>query len=423
MNLLIFAPALLFFRIRAMSLPENVVHRFIQVHQAYEQEDAWSLLQNKATSTITASHVCEKLYNQVLANQLDLVITLQNLQNLVLTSEDPEKLAVFIRALARLIVDYEKNSRPVEFVIVKQSGKSSKSSTTYLAHPFNAIMKQKPLLFFCLLDQVEYLFTCFDGEKVLSALSRFIEAVFLTENQVQVSALVNRLKMVVDKENVDKLFHIMLDILHKYPLRKQDSQFLCLFDTLMWLNKSYTCAKFNFLYTLLDRMLTFVEDEQSIIPHLIRLGRLLTLSTYDFNVIWTGLLFALLKVQTIEEQQLIIDIVQNLPNKANANSLILRVAYLPLYQVLSELNDKQASKKVADMKKNIISLISFIDNEGTKEPFKQEVNLRLKHTYNTINPLTPMFVSLVHSRDDKVYVRYAGTSLIPFRIHQFRLRG
>lgn len=369
---------LFFFRTRAMSSPENVVHRFIQVHQAYEEEDVWSLLQNKATSTITASHVCEKLYNQVSANQLDLVTALQNLQNLVLTNEDPEKLAVFIRAIARLIAAYEKNARPVEFVIVKQSGKSS---TTYLVHPFIAIMKQKPSLFFCLLDQMEYLFTCFDSGKVLLALSRFIEAVFLTENQVQVSALVNRLAMIVDKETVDKLFHIMLDILHKYPLRKQDAQFFCLFDTLMWLNKAHTCTNFNFLYTLLDRLLTFVEDGQSIIPYLIRLERLLALTAYDFNVIWTGLLFALLKVQTIEEQQLIIKIVQSLPGKENANSLILRVAYLPLYQVLSELNDKQASKKIVDMKQTIISLISFIDNEGRKEPFKQEVNRQVKLSY------------------------------------------
>lgn len=340
---------------------ETVAHRFIQVHQACEQEDVWALLESKSTSTMAISHACEKLYNRVFQNQLDFVTAIQNLQNLVLTCDNQVKSTVFIQTIARLIMNHEKCTRRIEFTIVKQS---TKSNTAPIVHPFVVIMKQKPSLYNSLLDEVDYLLTFFDHEKVLSVLSRFIEAVFLTENQVQFSALINRFTMTINEEaNVNILFQLLIHFLHKYPLRKEDQRFFSLLDMLIWLNKLYSCTNAHYLYTLVDRLLTTVEAGESIIPHLVRLDRILSTSEYSFDVIWTSISFALLKVQTVEEQQFIVDMMNGL-DKESANNMILRVAYLPLYQALAELNDKHASKEIVGLKKNVLALISFIDNEG-----------------------------------------------------------
>jgi hypothetical protein len=236
-------------------------------------------------------------------------------------------------------------------------------------------MKQNPTFYGCLLDQVDYLFTFFEHNKAFLVLSKFFEAVFLTENQVQVSALINRFTMVITELNANTLFQLLIHFLHTYPLRKEDQRFFCLLDMLIWTSKTYQCDNTQYLYTLVDRLLTTVEAGESIIPHLIRLDRILPSSQYNFDVIWTGLSFSLLKVQTVEEQEFIIDMMKRLPNKESANNMILRVAYLPLYQALAELNDKHASKEIVELKKNVLYLISFLDSEGKSFDSHEKVQL------------------------------------------------
>ena len=347
-----------------------VVHRFIQVHQACEQvdQDTWTLLTDKTNATLAISHLCEKLVH---SNRLDYNTTLQNLLNLVLTSDDPTSSTVYIRAIAYLVLTFDKINRPIEFTLSKQSGKGSNA----IVHPFIVIIKQKPSLYSHLLDELDSLFMTYGYKIVLNGMHRFVEGVFLTENDVSVNALTGRLFMHINQESAETFYRLFNDILHAYPLRKSDTLFFCLWNTLSFIKKTYQLLDTSYSYTLVDRLLTTVEDGQCILAYLNQLA--LVVDQYDFDIVWTSLSFALLKVQTTQEQEKILSMMERIMD-ASASQFILRVAYVPLYQILAESNDKQPSPVMLEDKQRVLKLILFLDNEGQSNVPKSEVRkLRL----------------------------------------------
>lgn len=364
---------------------ETVEHRFIQIHHACENVseskiDLWSTLALKSTCAIATSHICEKLYNLVTINEFDLLSTVQSLQTLVITCNEIPKNVIFLRAITRLLTFNLISQKNIKFGHVKHVALKNESvKSIFQVHPFAVIMRQKPSLYYHLLDEIDYLLTNFGSGHVLQTLSGFITAIFLTENSVEAGALVNRLTNNILASNASKfvpqMYEVAIEILRNYPLHKDDIHYFCLVDwlvslnthALMWNVPKNDINITRFLYTLVDRLLTSVTDGCSIVSHLIRLERVLknTETLFNFDVMWISLSYALLKVQTIDEQKSIVRIMMNMDTLDSASNTILRIAYIPFYQLMSELNDKGASKDMVEFKKQVLNMISFFDNNET----------------------------------------------------------
>ncbi|KAI7891869.1 uncharacterized protein EV154DRAFT_419668 [Mucor mucedo] len=262
-------------------------------------------------------------------------------------------------------------------------------------------MRQKPSLYYHLLDEIDYLLTNYGSGQALQVLSGFITAVFFLDNSVEAAALVNRFTSHISASNastfVPQLYELATEILRNYPLHKDDVHYFCLVDWLVLLNTYaliWNVSKDDisiarFLYTLVDRLLTSATDGLPIVSHLIRLERIINNKEIEFNfdVMWISLSYALLKVQTIDEQKAIVRVMINMHHLDAASNIILRVAYIPYYQLMSELNDKGASKDMVEFKKQVLNMITFLDNsvvpfENAEERFikvipKKMSNLRL----------------------------------------------
>jgi hypothetical protein len=376
---------------------DTVEHRFIQIHQACENastqgEDFWSTLALKSTSTIATSHVCEKIYNRVSNGEFDLLVTFQIFQNLITTCNEIPKNIVFLRVITRLLVQ---NPTGLSFDHVKHKSFDAvrKEEVDYQVHPFAVIMRQKPTLYFNILDEIDYMLVNFQPGTVLDALSGFIKAIFWTENNVDAGSLITRLTNNVDASTAEvhlsKVFNQAIKLVEGYPLHKDDQHYFLLLDWIIWLTNTAPSA-FNtrqayldtsYSDSLIDRLLTAVTDGNYIIPHLMRLERILeNLNGSNFHIAWSSLSYALLKTQTIEEQKSIIRImIKTNTRNEGCEAIILRIAYIPLYQLLSELNDKAASKDLVELKKDVLNLIAFLDNaeEPLEDPeiYRNEVCL------------------------------------------------
>ncbi|GAA5812128.1 hypothetical protein MFLAVUS_005578 [Mucor flavus] len=379
---------------------ETVEHRFIQIHQACEsiidqKNDFWSTLALPSTSAIATSHMCEKIYNGVSNKKLDLLLVIQNLQNLVITCTETPKQVVFLRSITRLLVLNVSSSR-IQFGHVKNTGRTHNHKLVYQIHPFVVIIRQKASLYYYILNEIDHLFANFDVATCLQVLSAFMTALFLTDNNVESSSLINRLTNSISTSNalqlLPQLFDMAKELLIEYPLHKDDIHYFYLVDWLIWLNMSGSawsipCQKLqvnSFLYTLIDRALTSVTDGKSIVSHLIRLERVLANSETEFNfdVMWTSLSYALLKVQTVEEQKYIVNIMKQMRNLDLASNIILRVAYIPYYQLLSELNDKSASDSIQGLKNEVLTMIAYLDHNETPLEQAEEYRIKLTHDVN-----------------------------------------
>lgn len=361
---------------------ETVEHRFIQIHHACEnvsepKTELWSTLALKSTSVIATSHICEKVYNQVILNESDLLSTVQNFQTLVITCNELSKNVIFLRTLTRLLMFNLNSRKNIHFEHVKYVAlKNETAKSISQVHPFAVIMRQKPSLYYHLLDEIDYLLTNFGSGQVLQILSGFVTSVFFLENMVEASALINRFTSHISSSNastfVPQLYELATEILRNYPLHKDDVHYFCLVDWLILLNTNASMwgvlkndvSITKFMYTLVDRLLTTVTDGFPIVSHLIRLERILIKTETDFNfdVMWISLSYALLKVQTIDEQISIVRIMMNMIHLDAASNIILRIAYIPYYQLMSELNDKGASKDMVEFKNQVLNMISFLDN-------------------------------------------------------------
>ncbi|RCI03918.1 hypothetical protein CU098_000747, partial [Rhizopus stolonifer] len=339
-------------------MDEIVEHRFIQIHHACQKTNTdthWTFLLDKATPSIAVSHSCEKIIDRVQTRQLDFLQTLTSLQNLVLSCQDSAKNTVFLRTITRLLL--------LDTRIVFHHHKSESCPV----HPFALLIRQKPQICFDILEQVDFILQ----RNAWTVLKEFIYAVFLTENHVESSALLSRIQQALllskHTEFSDAVYTEMVQLVLCYPMQKNSNKFFSLIDFLIWMNHTSKSDKANYAYALLDRVLTVASQGYSVKPYLIRMDRIVSLNSQviAMDVLWISLSFLLLKVQTIEEQQLIMHLMKSALREQDMARNVLCVSYLPLYQLLSELNDKETSRELKGLKEDTLSLITYLDQDKT----------------------------------------------------------
>ncbi|KAI8645057.1 hypothetical protein BD408DRAFT_382648 [Parasitella parasitica] len=349
---------------------ELVEHRFVQIFHACEKassklDDFWNTLAR--ASTIAVSHGCEKVYARATQSKdLDLLQTIQSLQNLILTYDDPTKNTVFLRTITRLLAFNEKSSETS-----KMSFYHCKTDTQQI-HPYAVVMRQKPLLYPSLLEEVDYLFAN-ELSVAIDILQGFISAIFLTKTPVDSNALLIRLTsaiMALGLENdiiTTSIYTCLCQVLHRYPLQKEDEKYLSLVDFLMWMSitsKPYqgpsVFSPSDYVYPVVDRFVTFCSKGYPILAYLARLERMVGCSdSTGSDVLWVCLSYGLLRSQTIREQQAIMRLMKSLYGKTTGS--LSRIAYLPFYQLLSELNDKDASKELNTLRDDTLFMLSELD--------------------------------------------------------------
>jgi hypothetical protein len=343
---------------------ETVEHRFVQIHQACEKvslkpDELWSSL--SGASTIATSHSCEKIYSRVaLKKDLDCLNAIQSLQNLILTSSDEAKDKVYLRTLTRLLLYNQCNSKDkIQFHHSKLESRQ--------VHPFALIMRQKPALYFSILDQIDIIIAR-DSNIAIATIEGFVNAVFLIENSVDASALLIRLSN-TQPDLTDDIYELISSLVIHYPMQRDSIHYLSLVDLLLsskFRVKLSVDTTYHYVYTFLDRLLTICSQGQSVTSYLVRFQGMLDrfLHSIHADLIWVGLSFLLLKVQTLDEQESIMNCKRMILASDRLHNIdVLRVAYLPLYQLLSELNDKDASAELKNLKENALSLISHLDQD------------------------------------------------------------
>jgi hypothetical protein len=371
---------------------ELVEHRFVQIYQASEKasfklEEFWNSLAQ--ISTIAVSHGCEKVYARVTQNKdLDLLQTIQNLQNLILTNNDSTKNTVFLRTITRLLI-FNQGSSDKKKILFHHCKTDSQQ-----VHPYTMIMREKPILYHGLLEEVDYLISN-ELPVAIPTLNGFISAIFLTENKfIDSSAILFRFTSAImtigtyDDNILTALYACISHILFKYPLQKEDGIYFSLVDFLMWttiISKPYQELKADrdaistsdYIYSFVDRLLTTSSKGYSVINYLTRLESMINSANNSFtDVIWVSLCFVLLRSKTIDEQQAIMRLMKLIYNRTSSS--VSRIAYLPFYQLLSELNDKDASKELKALKDNTLLMLAELDNNKNSlclnEKLKQHVS-------------------------------------------------
>lgn len=362
---------------------ELVEHRFVQIYQACERassklEDFWNTLAQ--TPAIAVSHGCEKVYARCTqsSKDLDLLQTVQSLQNLILTNDDSAKNSVLLRTITKLLVfnqAHATDKAKIQFHHCK--------TDTQQVHPYATLMRQKPTLYFDLLEEVDYLIS-HHASVAIPISQGFISAIFLTDNAVDPNALLIRLMSAImtsgihNNSMVVDIYTCMSHVLFQYPLQKESDRYLSLIDFLMWTtitSKPYqdqaTISTTDYMYPFMDRLVTASSNKHSIIAYLARLERMVQDSSNAVfaDVIWVCLAYILLNSQSVTEQQAIMQLLKSI--RAKVSGTVSRIAYLPLYQLLSELNDKDASKGLKTLKDGILNMLYELDNIKDAASFDQ----------------------------------------------------
>jgi hypothetical protein len=350
---------------------ETVEHRFVQIHQAYEKvslksDEFWGSLSR--ASTIAVSHSCEKIYYRVvLKKDLDCLNAIQNLQNLILTSNDDIKDKVYLRTLTRLLMYNQHVSDKIQFHHSKVESRQ--------VHPFALITRQKPTLYFSILDQIDLIFVR-DAEMAIEVIKEFVKSVFLIENNVDASALLVRLSN-APSNITDDIYELISSLVVHYPMQRDSIHYLSLVDLLLssrFLDKLSVNTSYHYVYAFLDRLVTICSQGRPIVSYLVRFQRMLDMLLHNIHadLVWVSLSFLLLKAQTLEEQEIIMICKRIIMTSGRLGNFdVLRVAYLPLYQLLSELNDKEASQELKELKEYALSLISHLDQDQPKVNHKE----------------------------------------------------
>ncbi|CAO3663134.1 unnamed protein product [Rhizopus stolonifer] len=135
------------------------------------------------------------------------------------------------------------------------------------------------------------------------------------------------------------------------------------FDSMDWIS----C----YCYPIVDRALIGASKNESVLPYLSRVERMylaidnnqIIPESFQANLslLWTSYSFLLLKAQTLDEQQSILNFIRYCINHGTIPKRLMQVAYLPLFQTLSELMDKTASKRIQTLKEDVLSLIHVLD--------------------------------------------------------------
>ncbi|KAK4517263.1 Transcription factor [Mucor velutinosus] len=367
---------------------ELVEHRFVQIYQACERassklDDFWNTLAQ--TSAIAVSHGCEKVYARVTQSNkdLDLLQTVQSLQNLMLTNDDSTKSAILLRTITRLLIfnqEHATDKAKIQFHHCKTDSQQ--------VHPYATLMRQKPTLYFDLLEEVDYVISN-HASVAISMSHGFISAIFLTENAVDPNAFLIRLTSAIMTNGIHSNNSMMTDIyactsniLFQYPLQKESGRYLSLVDFLMWItiiNKPYqklqadraTVSTTDYIYPFMDRLITASSKKYPIMSYLARLERMIADCSNDVlsDVIWVCLAYILFGSQNVTEQQAIMRLIKSMRAKVSSN--VSRIAYLPLYQLLSELNDKDASTDLKTLKDDTLNMLYQLDNIKNTASFDQ----------------------------------------------------
>ncbi|KAI7899540.1 uncharacterized protein BX663DRAFT_554946 [Cokeromyces recurvatus] len=323
-----------------------VDHRFVQVYNAYENiassnldNQFWSFLKN--CSTIAASHICEKIVlNQDHPSQF-----IQGIQNLILTCTDHStKLDVLLHTLTRLLLaNSSSTKKEFQFHHVNKP-----------IHPFIVILREKPDLYFTVLEEIEYFL---EHSETIVSLKPVFKSIFLVDINLSSSALLNRL-MTIRNAEIDQA---LSEILFMYPLYNDHQRYLELVDFFMTFNSPDVL-----LYHVLDRLLTTFDITYCpLYAYLTRLQQLINSVEQDevtYDLVWAALSYLLVRVDTVKAQCMIIDLMKSLFNKQDA--IVLRIAYLPLYQVLSELNDRhiKTNEELCKLKQDLLDMITYLDH-------------------------------------------------------------
>lgn len=349
-----------------------VEHRFVEIYKTCESitpnnKAFWGTLQDH--SAIAVSHSCDRIFTLVtIEKRLDLFQTIQNLQNLVLTSDNQSKTVVFTRLITRLLV-YNEQLKEKKLYFHHSKTEQHK------VHPFTTLVKKKPDTYYNLLDEIDYLFK--EKQDVISILHGFIDALFLTKHTVDANAMLTRLSnniMLYANKNtaiLSTIYDSFKQILYAYPMYSDRDKYFMIIDFLLWMNitiapyfKIDKASTDDFLFIFLDRMLTDSSEYNSIILYLVRLERTLESGVDNdiLDIIWTGLSYALLRALTLEEQQSIMDMMKSIIEINACHISVLRIAYIPLYRLMSELNDKNASAEIKKLKNNTLDMIAYIEH-------------------------------------------------------------
>ncbi|CEG67181.1 hypothetical protein RMATCC62417_03647 [Rhizopus microsporus] len=381
---------------------EIVQHRFVQIHQACDltsnTEEPWSTLSQSSLPNIAASNACERILDKVNNNQLEATTALREFQTLVLSSDDEPKSMIYLRCVTLLRLQTK-----AQFGLVKND----------LVHidPFVAIVRQRPMLYYAILNEIEYLFREKETTDI-AILTPFTLMVLLTDNNLDYNALLGKLTSIcfsVDNKEIVKSIHALIwkQVIMKYPLHMSNPRYLTIVDFLEIISTQFQQQvnfdamdwMLNYCYPILDRALTCASKGEPILPYLSRIERLYsrvhddrTISTTlqaSISLLWAGCSFLLLKSQTLDEQQSILSFIQFCITHGSIPKRVMQIAYLPLFQTLSELMDKSASKSIQERKNQVLDLIYTVDKakdiEVDVEDVQTEISNIIRH--NTIHGL------------------------------------
>lgn len=381
---------------------ELVEHRFVEIYQACERassklDDFWNTLAQ--TSPIAVSHGCEKVYARVTQSNkdLDLLQTVQSLQNLILTNDDATKNTILLRTITQLLVFNEQHAADkakIQFHHCKTDAQQ--------AHPYATLMRQKPTLYFDLLEEVDYLMS--QHASVAIPISQgFVSAIFLTDNAVNPNALLIRLTSAIMNDSIHnnssmipEIYACMSSILFEYPLQNESDRYLSLVDFLMWVTiyqerqadqGAPATSTTDYMYPFMDRLVTASSNQYPIVSYLVRLERMVTDSSNAVfaDVIWVCLAYILFNAHNVMEQQAILRLIKSI--HAKVSGTVSRIAYLPLYQLLSELNDKDASKSLKALKDDTLNMLYELDNIKHATHFDQACKQHVSRVWYTLSSI------------------------------------
>ncbi|KAI8995014.1 hypothetical protein BDB01DRAFT_831946 [Pilobolus umbonatus] len=416
-----------------MSEEVAAVHRSVQIQQILkftpdQIHKIWSTLAQPSVSTIAVSNACHKVYHHVVQRNLDLINTLQNLQNLVFITKEKSKLVIFLRTISRLLI----------FSIEEQKQWVLTSSPSGTIHPYVSILRKIPSLYNDILYEVDYMLSVHqsvENSKLMEMLYPLFDAVFLIDDIANPDSLLTRLQSILlvltdSKDTAGELPQLILsylwECLDRFPTSDDPSSYFAVLDVLIHVLSSVGSIAFlsdsdlfslsnNLVYLILDRLLDASSRTLPTMPYLFRLERILGMSFSDkqslmaqpnFDMLWTSLSFVLLKAQTLDDQQLIIRLLNHL-GLTNRSRLILRVAYIPLFQTFSEMMDMTSNQHVESMKRAILDLISMLNDVSTADVNGENQIMALKEIVgnNNINGLLAhilMFIIQAYSKQPSV---------------------
>ncbi|KAI9255310.1 hypothetical protein BY458DRAFT_520410 [Sporodiniella umbellata] len=352
---------------------EVAQHRFVQIHQACDltadSNKMWSALSQTSLTRIAVSNACERIIDLVNRKELDVALALRQFQNLILSSNDSAKTAIYLNCIGLLYL----KAVDLKFGLVK--------SDQTLADPFVAILRQNPSLYLDVLNEAD---TLIRNNRSIETVIPLILFVLLTENSLDYNALLAKISLfcanMADKESIQLVYHtIGRRVMIQHPMQINPNRYLSIIDFLEALSLQYKeeleLETTNWIgcycYPILDRAVMCASTGAPILPYVSRIERLYQNVKASeiisenlqasFSLLWSSYSFLLLKAQTLDEQQYILNFIRFCINHGNIPKHIMHVAYLPLFQTLSELMDKTASKNIQAMKEDVLSIIHSLD--------------------------------------------------------------